>query len=43
MKLEPYLIPITNIKLKWTINLNIITETENLIEEKRGKPFFVVF
>jgi hypothetical protein len=36
MKIDPYLSPCTKLKSKWIKNLNIISDTLNLIEEKVG-------
>jgi hypothetical protein len=42
MKIDPYLSPCTKLKSKWIKDLNIKSETLNLIEEKVGKNFELI-
>lgn len=39
MQIDLYLSPLTKLKSKWIKELNITTETLNLLEEKVGKSF----
>jgi hypothetical protein len=39
IQIDPYLSPCTNLKYKWTKDLNIKPNTLNLIEEKMGNSF----
>jgi hypothetical protein len=42
MKIDTYLSPCTKLKSKWIKNLNIISDTLNLIEEKVGKSLGLI-
>jgi hypothetical protein len=42
MKIDPYLLPCTKLKSKWIKDLNIESDTQNLIEEKVGKSLEVI-
>ena len=39
MQMDPYLSPFTKLKSKWIKDLNIKSDTLNLIEEKVGHSF----
>lgn len=40
MKIDPYLIPLTEINLKWFGDLNVRPETMKITEESIGKKLF---
>jgi len=42
MKIDPYLSPCTKLKSKWIKDLNIKSDTFNLIEEKVGKSLELI-
>jgi hypothetical protein len=42
MKIDPYLSPCTKLKSKWIKDLNIKSDTLNLIEEKVGKSLELI-
>jgi hypothetical protein len=42
MKIDPYLSPCTKLKSKWFEDLNIKSDTLNLIEEKAGKSLELI-
>jgi hypothetical protein len=42
MKIYPYFSPCTNLKYKWTKDLNVKPDTMNLIEKKVGKSLELI-
>lgn len=39
MNFDPYLVPYTEINLKWITDLNVCVKSINMLEENRGENF----